>query len=185
MSGQNAVNPAALGAKFGLLAGLGCVIFLLALFLIKRNLLLSPWILSGFVIIVAFKVAAAYFLWRSRGGEVAFKDSLQAVFTVSAISLLIFVLFFYLLFNFIDLSLLEQVKNNITANAVKSFEDGRITKEHLDAGIAKIEKLRFGLWEGWVAYAVFLCAGFFYALVLAAVSRLISRDIAQKIAANN
>src|SRR5688572_11564503 len=108
MSRQMAVKPAAIGARFGLYAGLACLAYFIALYMINTTLLISPVILLGFIIIVVFKIASAYYLWKAQRSGSDFKDALKAVFMVSVVSLAMVVFFLYLLFNFIDISLTEQ-----------------------------------------------------------------------------
>jgi|ERR1051325_6157582 hypothetical protein len=178
-------KPALLGARLGLLAGLACIFYLLALHFIAANLLLTPWLIFVFVIIIIFKIAAAYLLWREKGGQVPFKDALQSVFMVSVISLFMVILFFYLFFNFIDHTLMEQIRKNIADRVMKSFQDGHITKEQLDTGLARIQQINFGIAAASVTYSVLLFIGFFYALVFAAITRLIGKEISSRAVVHN
>ncbi len=177
MNGQTAVKPAALGARLGLYAGLACLVFLIALYAVRTTLLISPVILLVFAIVVAFKVAAAYYMWKANRGTVDFKDALQSVFLVSVVSLLLIVFFFYLLFNFIDPTLTEQIKKNISEKTMKSFEEGQITKAQLDAAAERVKSFRLGEGAFFMLYSFSLIVGFFYALVFAGITRLIGRDI--------
>ena len=175
---HTAERPAALGARMGLYAGLTCLVFFITLYMVSPVYLISPVILFGFVIVVLFKVAASYFFWKDRKGEVEFKDALQSVFLVSVISLGMLVFFFYLLFNFIDSSLAEQIKNNIHQSAMKAFDEERITKEQLNAALKKADNFKLGAGSFFAMYSFTLFIGFFYALVFAAITKLIGRNIA-------
>ncbi len=178
MNAQTAEKPAALGARMGLYAGIACLVFLIALYSISPAYLISPLVLFGFVPVVIFKIVAAYYFWKSRRGSVEFKDALQSVFMVSVIALAMVIFFFYLLFNYIDPSLTEQIKKNIHDSAVKAFEEGKITKEQLDAAAERVKLFHLGAGEFFALYPVTLFIGFFYALVFAAITRLIGRNIA-------
>jgi len=177
MSGQATVNPVALGTRMGLFAGIASLLFLLLLYGMNPAMLISPLILAVFVIVVAFKVAAAYRLWRNQNGQVAFKGALQSIFMVSVVSLLIVFFFLYLLFNVFDVSLTEQVKKSISANMMQSFEQGRITKTQLDEGLLRLNNFKPGIAAFSALYCFTLFVGFFYALVFAGISRLSGREI--------
>ena len=168
-----------MGARLGLYAGLACMIFFIALYLVNPAFLISPVILFGFVIIVLFKVGASYFFWKSRKGDIEFKAALQSVFMVSVVALALAVFFFWLMFHVIDPSLPEQVKSNIAQNAVKAFEEERITKGQMDASLEKAEKFNLGASAFFAMYSFTLFIGFFYALVFAGITKLITRDIAR------
>ncbi|HXH18774.1 MAG TPA: DUF4199 domain-containing protein [Chitinophagales bacterium] len=177
MNRRTDVSPVALGAKLGLYAGLTCAVFYLILYAIKPALLISPAILLGFAIVVVFKIAAAYYSWKSQEGRVTFQSALQSIFLVSAVSLLIVFFFFYLVFNVIDLSLVEQIKKNITDNLMKSFQAGKLSKSQLDESLLKVMEFKLGAGAFFALYSFSLFVGFFYALVFSGITRLISREI--------
>lgn len=161
----------------GLCAGLLSIGYFTILYLIKPSLLLTPWALFSFLIIVVFKMMDAYSLWKAKQGIIVFKDTLRSVFMVSVISLLILTVFYHFMFNFVDLSLIKQLQEKIAANAMQAFNEKRITQVQLDEARSWIEGIRMSIGLSSVIYSVLLLVGFFYAVVFAGISRLIGRGI--------
>jgi len=107
---SNASSPNQ-GVKWGLIAGLSVVAVGL-IFYFTNPIKLQSLLFGGIELAVTAICALLAGLERRKayGGKIDFKTVLQPIFTTFVISLLIGVTFTYVLFNFIDPSLVEQMK---------------------------------------------------------------------------
>ena len=89
--------------KFGILAGIGTIIFLFLFYWIDRKLMLSPSVIwSTFFLYLLGMYMACVEERKDNGGYLAFKDALKAAFLVYVVANIIYYSYNYLLFNFID-----------------------------------------------------------------------------------
>ncbi len=178
MTEQVAFNPIKTGRSIGLIAGVVTIVYCVLLYLVDASLLTKPWILVSFFIIVGFKMYAAFKVWQVRRRNTLFRESLQAVFMVSVIGFLLWISFMYVMYNYIDPTVIEGLINRMTENITQAWNDGRITKHQLEEGLLKFEKVRFNFAIASMMYCIMLIAGFLYALIFAAISMFSGRDIA-------
>lgn len=107
---SNASSPNQ-GVKWGLIAGGIGIIAGLAFYFINPIKLQS--LLFGGIELAATAVCAFLAGLERRkayGGKIEFKTALQPIFTTFVISMLIGIIFTYVMFNFVDPSLVEQMK---------------------------------------------------------------------------
>ncbi|MBI1224818.1 MAG: DUF4199 family protein [Bacteroidetes bacterium] len=138
--------------KYGIITGTAIVLYLFVFHLIDRELVLNPLVYWSPILVSV--VAMRMVVKREReenGGKIAQREALKHAFLTYVVAYLIFSVFIFALFNFIDPSLVELQK-----------------KAMLDAG-RKIEGLDFTMTIGKVLfqYAYMLIPGFFLSYMVA------------------
>lgn len=171
-----AFNPAAIGARFGALAGLACIVLTLVLYLLSPEMVFSWWFFSGFAIIVLLKIWSVYFIMKTRK-YVEFKEGLQSAFMVSVVSLLLWTTFNSLLVAVFDPSLIEVQKKISIERTASMMEKFNAPEDKIDETLDAMEEEDFKPTFGKVAlnYAFSLFVGFVYAVLTAAIFHYASR----------
>ncbi len=142
--------------KYGIIAGIGTVLYLLVFYFIDPALILKPLVYWSTLIIAVIGMAAAVSKERSEnGGRIARKEAMKTAFLVFVISMLFFNALVYVLFNFVDPGLSEMQKQ-IMENAGRDVKD-------LDLKMT-LGKVLFG-------YAFSLIGGFFISYLVASIMK--------------
>jgi hypothetical protein len=173
---EQKVNPAAIGARFGALAGLICIVLTLVLYLISSEMVFSFWFFAGFAVIVAAKIWAIWYVVKLKK-YVEFKEGLQSAFMVSVVSLLIWTLFNSVLIGVIDKSLIETQKKVTIERTVKWMEKFNAPEDKIDETLDALEKEDYAPTFKKMAmnYAFSLFCGFVYAVILAGLFHYITQ----------
>lgn len=94
--------------KYGIITGAASVLYLFVFYQIDKALVLNPFVVFGQIFISMIGAVLAVRAVRdANGGKIEKREALKHSFAVFALSQLVFWLFIYLLFNFIDPSLVE------------------------------------------------------------------------------
>jgi uncharacterized protein DUF4199 len=142
--------------KYGIIAGIGTVLYLLVFYFIDSALILKPLVYWSTLIIAVIGMAAAVSKERSEnGGHITRKDAMKTAFLVFVISTLFFNTLVYILFNFVDPGLPE------------------IQKQIMEAAGRDVKDLDFKMTPGKVlfGYAFGLIGGFFISYLVASVMK--------------
>lgn len=100
-------NPA---VKNGILMGVASIVVTMLLYFVDKRSMISYGSWIGYVIIAYFMYAAAAGTKSANGGNLTFGEGLVSSMTALAIGMLISSIFAYLLYNVIDPSLLDTMK---------------------------------------------------------------------------
>jgi len=170
------INPAAVGARFGVLAGLACILLTVTLYLISPEMVFSLWFFSGFAIIVFLKIWSVYFIMRKKR-FVEFKEGLQSAFMVSVVSLLLWTGFNTLLMTALDPTLVEVQKKVSIERTEAMMEKFNAPDDKIDETLDAMQEEDFKptLAKVSLNYAFALFVGFVYAVLTAAIFYYASR----------
>lgn len=138
--------------KFGIIAGIAIVLYLLVFHQIDRTLLLNPLVYWSPILVAVATMRMVVSRERDKNdGKIEKREALKQAFLTYVLAYLFFSVFIFLLFNFIDPGLTELQKQAM-----------------LDAG-RKVEGLDFKMTAGKVIfqYAYMLIPGFFLSYMVA------------------
>ncbi|MEX0812273.1 MAG: DUF4199 domain-containing protein [Chitinophagales bacterium] len=157
------------GLKNGLIAGIGCIILTLILYVINIELVLGFWVWLGYGIIVALKVYTGYTLQKANDGVLEFKDGIKSIFPVSIVSLLVWIAFNGLLFTVFDPELTELSKEKAIERTVWVLEKSGADENTIESALEEVEQQDFtpSLKNSALNYAQSCIVGFLYTLVIA------------------
>ncbi|MDZ4844348.1 MAG: DUF4199 domain-containing protein [Chitinophagales bacterium] len=173
---EQIIKPAAIGLRFGAVAGLACVLLTLTLYLISPEMVFSWWFFSGFAIIVFLKIWSVYSIMKAKR-VVDFKEGLQSAFMVSVVSLLLWTTFNSLLVGVFDPSLIEAQKKISIERTASMMEKFNAPEEKIDETLDAMEEEDYKPTFGKVAlnYAFSLFVGFVYAVLTAGIFHYASK----------
>jgi Protein of unknown function (DUF4199) len=138
--------------KYGIITGIAIVLYLFVFHQISRELMLNPLVYWSPILVIVVAMTMVVRKEREAGnGKIAQREALKHAFLTYVIAYLLFSLFIFALFNFIDPGLVELQK-----------------KAMLDAG-RKIDGLDFTMTFGKILfqYAYMLIPGFFLSYMVA------------------
>jgi hypothetical protein len=155
----------------GILTGAVYVLLTFMLYSIDPAMLVSFWKTLPFLVMIGLLCVSAYLERQERQGIFPFKDALKTVFTVYVISETIWQFSNYMLFNYIDPSLpqtlkqltlgqLEQMKNLFSEEDFQNMRKGIERENYQITPSAAL-----------FAWGVWMIIGFLFSLVIAAVFR--------------
>ena len=102
--------------KYGIIAGIGTVLFLLVFYFIDRAYATNPFVSFSTLLIVVLGMVKACTAYRSNNeGSLAKKEALKISFTVAVVSGLFFYSFLYVLFKFMDPGLNQILQDKAVA----------------------------------------------------------------------
>jgi hypothetical protein len=140
--------------KHGIIAGIATVLYLLVFYYFDRASILNPLVYWSTLVIAGVGMVAAVKKQRSdTGGKIDRQTALKTAFLVFVIAMLIFNLFVFVLFNYVDPGLADLQKQMME-------EAGRATKD-LDFKMT-LGRVMFG-------YAFSLIGGFFISYLIASI----------------
>jgi len=100
--------------KYGIIAGVGTVLYLLLFYYFERESVLNPLVpWSSKIFYIAFMAKAGVDLRKRQDGLLSFKQGLKEAFVVYLVASLIYYAFIYFLFKFIDPGLIELQKKQL------------------------------------------------------------------------
>jgi hypothetical protein len=156
--------------RYGLFAGLGTIVVMLLLYMVNAEMLFG-WALQATWLIYLFCMYKAVDdLKNDNGGFISLREGFTAAFIVFAIANLMYIVFYYVLVNVIDPSLMDiQIQKGIeTVEKVAEFAG--MSEEELDAAVEEIEKgMEPDLGQTALGYAISLVFGAIPAVIVAAI----------------
>ena len=158
-------NP---GFTYGLIGGLIFVIITLTQYLIGVKGYISPVGYFSYCVPIILSVLAAL-KKRNMQGYLGYGEALKIVFTVFAITLLLQSIFVYILFNFVDISFAEALKQEImdkTETMMKRFGASDTT---VDDTLKKMaNENQFSIAKILLSYCISCIITFLISLIIAA-----------------
>lgn len=157
--------------KFGMLAGLGTIIFLFLFYWIDKKLILSPEIIwSTMLLYLIGMYMAAVEERKANGGYIDFKTALRAAFIVWIVANAIYHTFNYALYNFLDAEMLTIQKQYMRDNMGNL--EGFLGEENYEVFMANIENMNYNFFTVLTAYVSALIGGF---IIAAIIGRMVRR----------
>ncbi len=156
--------------KFGVLAGLGTIIFLFLFYWIDKKLILSPEIIwSTMFLYLLGRYMAPTEERKENGGYLDFKPALRAAFIVWIVANGIYHSFNYVLYNFLDKEMLNVQKQYMRDN-IGNLE-GFLGEENYEVFVANIEQMNYSFPTVFTAFVTSLIGGFILAAIIARLVR--------------
>lgn len=148
------------GLIYGILAGVGLVLYFLLFYFLDKNMMMSLWVSwSSILILIVCAFITVYQQREANEGIITFKDGLKTGFLVTVIANLIFYAFFFII-----------VKSD--ADLVTILEQQSIdfykkygTKEQLEKIDQEMKDFKFGFSDLLLSLAKSTIGGFFIALL--------------------
>ena len=140
--------------KYGIIAGIAIVLYLLVFHQIDRALVLNPLVYWSTLLITVIGMVAVVRKERSdNNGRITLKEALKPAFLVFVLAMLIFNLFVFVLFNYVDSGLPD------------------LQKQLMEAAGREVKDLDFKMTFGrmMVGYAFSLIGGFFISYLVASL----------------
>lgn len=131
-----------LALRYGGFMGLALVLVNLLFYLIGVNAFFQYAGLVGFVVYIGFMVKAGIDQRTEEGGFMTFGQAFTVTFQTYVLGALIYWIFYYILFNFIDPSLVEEQKR-IAMEALEKF-GSFMGEEAMDQMMEQVETQDFG-----------------------------------------
>lgn len=167
-----------LGLKNGLIAGLGCIMVSLVLYIINMELVLGFWLWLGYVVIVGMMVYTAITVKNANNGVLEFRDGVKAVFPVTAVAVFIWIAFNALLFIVIDPELIALSKEKAVEMSIWVLEKSGADEDTIASAVAEAEAQDYSpsFKNSAINYAQSCIVGFIYSLVIAGFFHLTSKN---------
>lgn len=168
------------GMKYGLILGFAQVVIYLLLYVIDKNLLVSFWVGAVMMVLsIALMVLPVRSYKASNGGVIDFKDAFIVCLITIAGGALITTVFNYLLYNVIDPSLAEFIKEKAIEKMSSMMEKFGGSQEDIERGIESIQKQDFSqsparLGTQYISGVLF---GAIPALIIAAIMRTKTKPV--------
>ncbi len=157
--------------KFGVLAGLGTIIFLFLFYWIDKKLILSPEIIWSTMLLYLIGMYMAPVEERKEnGGYLDFKTALRSAFIVWIVANAIYHSFNYVLYNFLDSEMLTIQKQYMRDNMGQM--EGILGEENYTAFMDNIELMNYNFLTVLTAYLSALIGGF---IIAAIIGRMVRR----------
>ncbi len=124
------------GITFGIIAGAISVLITTLIYIIDIKLFASIWVgLSGLAISILLAIILLSKTKKELNGQLTFKEAFTTYFVMAVVSILITVTFNIILFNFIDPSLSESVKEIILESTIKMMKKFGAEKQAINEAI--------------------------------------------------
>jgi hypothetical protein len=168
------------GLKFGLILGFANIAIYLLIYIIDRQLLVSGWI-GAFVLLVN----VVLMIWpvknykNIQGGVITFRDAFLVCFITLAGASLLSSVFNFVLYNIIDPTLPEFIKEKTIETTVSLMEKFNAPQEELDKAVEKLQAEDFSQNPGRIGKQYFGAVLFqtIPALIIAAVMRTKTKPV--------
>jgi hypothetical protein len=154
--------------KFGLLAGFGASAYMFLFYAADPKLMLSPWVSwSSMIIYVAAMIAATLREREATEDDFFFREAVRPAFGVYVIAQVIFTLFNYVLYNYVNTDLVE-IQRELMVTQAQDFAEkfGRADLEEQIANIST-EDLRVSFKNSFLGFMWSLIGGFVLSSMIA------------------
>jgi len=156
--------------RYGLFAGLGTIVVMLLLYMLNAEMIFG-WALQATWLIYLFCMYKAVDDTKNENdGFISLKEGFTAAFIVFAVANLLYIVFYYVLVNVIDPSLMDiQIEKGIEA-VEKVAEFAGMSEEELDDAIAEVEKgMQPSISQTLLGYLMSLIGGAIPSVIMAAI----------------
>jgi hypothetical protein len=154
--------------KFGLLAGIGASAYLFLFYAADPRLMLSPWVTwSSMIIYVAAMVKATLLEREAAEGDFFFREAVRPAFGVYVIAQVIYTLFNYVLYNYVNTDLVE-IQRELMITQAQDFAQkfGRADLEEQITNIS-VEDLQVNFKNSFLGFMWSLIGGFVLSSLIA------------------
>jgi hypothetical protein len=182
MHEKHTVNFNNIALQNGLITGFLCIIYTLILYLIDIELVLSFWLFVAYSFIVAFKIITANVIRKKQHNFISFRQGLKYTFMISAISLLMWILFNTILFKYIDRDLITLSKKKAIERTIRFMEMAKAPEHEIEKAVEKAEQQSYEPSLKFIAmnYAGSCIVGFLYSFVISIIFYLVTRHNEQQ-----
>jgi hypothetical protein len=129
------------GVSYGVITGVVSILITTSLYVIDLELFTSMW--TGFVSIAIFLIIGIMLLSKTKkdlNGQLSFKEAFTTYFISAVIGILISVAFNIILFNFIDPSAKDIIRDNSIKYMVKTMEKFNAPASAINEAITKLKE---------------------------------------------
>jgi hypothetical protein len=160
------------GVKYGAIAGLGLIITTLLLYIVSAKVMFNYTSLIGYIIYIASMVKSVSDDKAASDGYITFRNAFQSSFIVFVIASFLNLIFWYILVNIIDPSLID-LQIEIAMEAIEKIADfaGMSEADLEEAALAIEESSNQSIMQMLQAYLFGLVAGAIPALIIAAAMK--------------
>ncbi|QQS28756.1 MAG: DUF4199 domain-containing protein [Sphingobacteriales bacterium] len=163
-----------IGVKYGMYLGLGFVLLFGVLYAVNPVYMYNTWLgLSIFPIIIVVMVLAARQTKKDLGGYATFTQLVSPAFAVMVFAQLFSSLFNYILYNFIDPTLTDTLRNFTIESTYNMLNMFGTPEEEIEKAITKVEEQDYSvtLSSTFMGFAMFAIFGFVVASIIALIMR--------------
>ena len=156
--------------QYGLFSAIASLLFFVVLYLLGSESFVSPLAFLSFLVPVVFAILACLKAKRENDGFLSFREALKISFGISVITNIVGSLFSYLLFNFIDTSFAESVKQVNIERTQKFMTKFKVPQEEIDKAINSMITENMYSFGKIIQGFMFTCIVYFIAsLIVAAI----------------
>ena len=128
------------GITFGVISGIISVLITTLIYVIDVNMFASWWVgLSGITISIVLAIMLLTKTKKELNGQMTFKESFTTYFIMAVISIIIAAVFNILLFNFIDPSLKETMKEIVLKATVEMMQKFGAQKQAMNEALKALK----------------------------------------------
>ncbi len=110
------------GIKYGVIGGIGIILYMLLFFIIDKEMMLSPWVYwAGMIVYITAMFAAIFASKKAKDGEITAQEGMKEAFTCFLIANLFFYIFYMVLFNWISPEMAD-LQKDMSLELLKSTE---------------------------------------------------------------
>ncbi len=156
------------GIKYGIIAGVGTILYMLLFYFIDQRMMLGPWVYRSTLLIYVIMMFMAVFAARKSGdGLIDIKEAIRIAFQTFIVANVLFYVFYYLLFNMFDPELVTLQKEMMMEfqEEYKDLEMAEQLKDMTEADLA------FTLGKAIFSFAKDAITGFIFSLLIAGIAR--------------
>lgn len=165
-------NP---GIKWGIISGLASVLLSVGIWVLAPEMMFSFWlIILSVVLFILFGVLAGLERKKALGGYMSFKEGLQPVFLSFVIGSLIISIYSYILYNYLEPTMPDQLKHYSLESTEKWMKKFKAPQEQIDEQLDKVAAQDFTMTLGKTAMT-YLQGLIFYFVVAAIISLIIRK----------
>lgn len=164
------MNANSNAVRYGLFAGLGTIAVMLLLYMVNAEMIFG-WALQATWLVYLFCMYKAVADTKNENdGFISLREGFTAAFIVFAIANLMYIVFYFVLVNVIDPSLMEiQIEKGVEA-VEKVAQFAGMSEEELESAIEEVEKgMQPNLGQTLLGYAISLIGGAIPAVIIAAI----------------
>lgn len=158
------------GISYGLINGIGLVVFALILYLGGVKWFMSPVAYLGYVLAIVIAVLGGVKEKKLKGGFLNFSEALKVVFMIFVIGAILSTLFNYILFNFIDVPFRQALMQEAAAKTAKLLERFGASQDKIDETTSNmINGNNYTIGKVLLGFAFSCLIWFFVSLIVSAI----------------
>lgn len=156
--------------QYGMFSAVASLLFFVLLYLMGSESFASPLAWLSMAVPVVFAVLACLKLKRENGGYLSFREALKTSFGILVITSLVTSLFSFVLFNYIDTSFADSMKQVTIEKTQQMMAKFKVPQEEIDKQINKLATENIYSIGKILQSFIFGCVAYFIiALIIAAI----------------